>query len=221
MKTTIALCMALGMLCIGNSFQNQFPRQYEQGTEYCNSIAKLCDSIAGNYCLDGKIILSIGLPEACRYSSISDQIEYSALSYFSLNDSSCFDFSIGEFQMKPSFAKRIESLALKHPALSDFRSVFNYSHEQTETPLVRLEEPDWQIKYICCMVTYLKAVHPKQIDDSVSGISFLAAAYNYGFESPVHEIVAWQSKKAFPYGLNSGQENLAYAEISANYYLNQ
>jgi len=217
MKTTLALSMVIGFLCLNNSYQNQFPLAYEQGIEYCNSISKLSDEIAEQYCLDGHTVLAIGLPEACRYSAISDQIETSALAYFSLNDStSTFDFSIGEFQMKPSFAKRLEQLSETYPGLEDFKSVFTYTGNAKHERLDRLDESTWQIKYICCMVTYLTLKH----DVKESDIEFLSAAYNYGFESSKSEIIKWQSKEAFPHGLNSPYQNHSYSSISANYLLN-
>ncbi|MFT7613154.1 MAG: hypothetical protein ACI9J3_002124 [Parvicellaceae bacterium] len=218
MKTTLALSMVLGFLCLNNSYQNQFPLEYEKGVDYCNSISNLSDEIANQYCLDGSTILAIGLPEACRYSAFSDEVETSALTYFNLNDStSLFDFSIGEFQMKPSFAKRIELLASSYTGLEDFQNVFNYSGNAKQERLERLAESNWQIKYICCMVTYLNLKH----DLGPNNIEFLSAAYNYGFESSKSEIIKWQSAKAFPHGLNSHYQNHSYSTISATYFLNQ
>ncbi len=223
MKTTLATGAILAGLCIGSTYEQLHPLDYQRGLEYCTSIYDQCKEISAQYNVDAKTVLAIGFPEVCRYSSLKDEIEYSALIYFSTDSNSTVDFSIGVFQMKPSFVAQLEAIIDTDTLFISQKPRFQYSNSEAKKVdrINRLEDTRWQLHYLCALVKYLDHQFKGDFNTQAGRASFYAAAYNYGFKAPKSEIISWQSKAAFPHGLDSPFENHRYSEIAKSFYENE
>ena len=64
------------------------------------------------------LLTPVVLPEVARFNGFSNFFETAALEAFYVEDGSgVVDFSIGPFQMKPSFAERVEHRVAAQPSL--------------------------------------------------------------------------------------------------------
>ena len=72
--------------------------------------------LANQYNVDPKLLSSIVFPELIRYSHLKDKVEISALySLYVLFGKEFSNYSVGMFQMKPSFIEKLETEIVKYP----------------------------------------------------------------------------------------------------------
>lgn len=168
--------------------------------------------------------IAIVFPEVCKYIKYKDVIETKALEiiYTSYGLDGA-DFSIGYFQMKPSFAEHIEEQISKYDFLKEehmhlilYRKngIKNIRKER----ILRLKELKWQLEYLNCFYDFIsyrfKDVKWKNEEQK---IRFFATAYNHGLLKSYDEIEKWCYIKIFPYGIYKGTNQYAYSDISIAY----
>ena len=221
MKTKILLFSSLVLLLF--SFRNSVTElDFDFADTYCSKIEKQVRVIAKQYDLKSSELIPIVYPECSRFSVISNVFESDILSYYYVQDGTKgADFSVGYFQMKPSFLEDLEAIISQDSNFTQYRSKFAYpkvSAKEIRTErLNRLFSETWQMEYLCVFVKYAKLKYKPSED--ISFLEFTASAYNYGFTKPQEEIIAWTKQKAFPNGLKSNKENFVYSKLAQNYKL--
>ncbi|MGV3632525.1 MAG: hypothetical protein ACO1O6_15055 [Bacteroidota bacterium] len=206
------------------SFQKSSEQlDFEFADKYCTSIEQQVNTIAAKYNLSASDVLPVVYPECSRFNSFSNAFESDILSfYYVRNGIEGADFSIGYFQMKPSFVEKLEREIAAKPLLSKQRSLFAYESTdpmmQRNERLDRLQSPNWQMEYLCAFVALMHERHSQEAI-RLPKLNFTAAAYNYGFHKPSHEILDWSEVKAFPNG-RSGTQNYAYGELALSFQQN-
>ncbi|NJN33679.1 MAG: hypothetical protein HC817_04910 [Saprospiraceae bacterium] len=133
------------------------------------------------------------------------------------------DFSIGQFQMKPSFVEKLETVILQDSTLKNW---YNYVliNEKTEKEcrrvrIRRMQQMAWQLRYA---YVYWAVAHRvfknRPFQTARERVRFFAAAYNYGFWLPEKDIAQWQQKAIFPHGKKYKFEQVAYADLAVEFY---
>lgn len=206
------------------SFQKASEKlDFEFADTFCSTIEKQVGLIGRQYALESKELIPVIYPECSRFSKVSNVFESNLLSYYYVQDG-CqgADFSVGYFQMKPSFMEEMERIVATDSNFINFRDKFKYEAGDIKAirnqRLDRLFSQTWQIEYLCAFVKYTKAKY-QVAKPALSELKFVAAAYNYGFNKPSEEIISWASKKAFPNGIKSQDQNFSYSELAHNYQL--
>jgi hypothetical protein len=132
------------------------------------------------------------------------------------------NFSIGQFQMKPSFAEMIRENApgvtgrnseITFNQISDFDDIKDFR----KSIISDLEDPNSQINYL---ITFIKICEKKFIisrKDDQSKVKFLATAYNFGIDKKEEVIESMIDKKFFNTKLFK-TENYCYADVSLFWY---
>lgn len=170
-----------------------------------------------------RMAIAVIFPELVRYSALRDKMEITLLKalYINLGDEYA-DFSIGQFQMKPSFAELIieetspkmdKNSQLELKSRSHFDDLISY-----RKAIVRdMENTRSQFNYI---IAFLK-ICEKKFDTDRKGelqkLKFLATAYNYGFNKTATQINAMIDKKFFNTKLFK-TENFSYSDVSMFWY---
>lgn len=170
-----------------------------------------------------KEIISIVYPETQRYNLLQDIIK-------STIDESLYvqygiaDYSIGLFQMKPSFIEQLEGYVVKNDLSQysfikiDCDNIVKCRKERIR----RLKQEAWQLKYAFVFWEVARHLFKELLFDSKEEqIHFFATAYNYGFLKTIDEIKAWQCKRAFPYGLKYRGPQESYGDMAVKYYKSQ
>ena len=96
-------------------------------------------------------VLAIVFPEIIRWNEFQDVIEISANRALYVNGGSKLgDFSLGNFQMKPSFIEALEKYISQNSDLNDVENIILNSKNEKENRkerISRLENFEWQLKY--------------------------------------------------------------------------
>ncbi|NIK73232.1 hypothetical protein FHS56_000718 [Thermonema lapsum] len=159
-------------------------------------------------------------PELLRYSLWRDEAEIYLLQQLYVRYGAGYaNFSIGLFQMKPSFAETLEHLAANCHCANPLPYLKGETPEQQRhRRLQQLTELKGQLLYLKAFfcVAYARFSWLKQAPPA-KRIRFLAALYNYGIEASEQEVLDWMRVKAFPYG-RYHSIRYAYAELAWQFY---
>ena len=169
------------------------------------------------------LAISIIFPELVRYSALRDKMEISLLKtlYVNLGEEYA-DFSIGVFQMKPSFAERIrdESTAfLGRQSGIVFKSISDYDDiKDFRKSIIRdLEDPEGQVAYLISFIRICEKKFNMSRYSELAHIKFLASAYNFSIDKTAIQIEKMADKKFFSINLLKA-EKYSYADISLFWY---
>lgn len=169
------------------------------------------------------LAISIIFPELVRYSALQDKIEITLLKALYINLGNDYaDFSIGQFQMKPSFAELIRekaSVVTGNKSEISFKKISDYDNikDFRKSIVSDLEDPKSQIRYLIAFIKICENNFKMDRKDELSCVKFLATAYNFGFDKSETEIYNMIDKKFFNIKLFK-TENYSYAEVSLFWY---
>ena len=183
------------------------------------------EPVLARYHISYPLAIAVIFPELVRYSALRDKIEITLLKALYINLGEDYaNFSIGQFQMKPSFAEVIRNQApsvlgrrsgieFKNPSefddISDFR----------KSIVSDLEDPRTQFNYLIAFIKICEKNFKSNRKDEVSWLKFIATAYNYGIDKSATRIEEMIDKKYFNTKLFK-TENYSYSDVSLFWYKN-
>lgn len=169
------------------------------------------------------LAIAIIFPELVRYSALRDKMEITVLKslYVSLGDDYA-NFSIGQFQMKPSFAEMIQAqsaalLGLKSEIIFKSKSEFDEIYKYRRSIVTDLENPETEFSYLIAFIKICEIKFKTTLKDEESRVKFLATAYNFGIGKSTAQIEKMIDKKFFNTKLFK-TENYSYATVSMFWY---
>jgi len=169
------------------------------------------------------LAISVIFPELVRYSALRDKMETTLLKTLYVNLGEYYaNFSIGQFQMKPSFAESIRNQA--HSVLSrrsgivfmgetEFNDIKNYR----KSIVTDLEDPKIQFKYLIAFIKICDKKFKTDRMNDTTRIKFLATVYNYGIDKSIDQINSMMDKKFYNTKLFK-TENYSYSDVSVFWY---
>lgn len=174
--------------------------------------------------VDPKLAAAVVFPETIRYSRFRDFFETTALELAYVNGGKeASDFSIGRFQMKPSFVEGLEqAVAGDTIRYAQFAEIVAYDDCTTEratrkTRVARLQQFRWQVLYLACFVTIATNRFSDQIKaNRCETLRILSSAYNLGLNARYADLLRVSQVKSFPYG-NPLNGRFSYYDV-ANYF---
>jgi len=156
-----------------------------------------------------------------RYSNVQDMLETSALELIYVESgSSAADFSIGRFQMKPSFAEAIEEEVKSNAILNSNYKKLPFSEKNSNVQnrkerIARLQSLDWQLMYLNAFVSICKIkFRNEEFESNNDSLSFYSSAYNTGFKKSSEDIRSNCLKCYFPYGTKYKGKQYSYADVA-------
>jgi hypothetical protein len=171
-------------------------------------------------------ILSIVFPEITRWEKDKDVIEiFINEEVYVRGGSKIGNFSIGCFQMKPSFIEQLEGYITQNEELKDLNElVLNNANNQINRKerIQRLKSVEWQLRYAYAFWTICNHRFKNLTFSSPNEkIRWMATAYNTGFMKPIEVIHNWETKRMFPYGKSPFfGKNVSYGDFSEEFYNN-
>lgn len=146
----------------------------------------LCADAAGE---DLSFMQAIVFPEMMRYNSLKDGIEAESLrSLYVQFGQEYANFSIGIFQMKPSFAQEVEARAKQLLPDTVYKNLeLTYTTEDDEAVrqqrIERLMDEDWQMIYLTAFVCICHKIYVhKNFSSQTEKLQWYATLYNAGFD---------------------------------------
>jgi hypothetical protein len=171
--------------------------------------------------LTSKFLFCIVAPEVSQHNSIVNDIQlYSMKLLYVQNGTKYGDFSLGIFQMKPSFVEDLEVYVSKNSKLKKAFSKILFNDKNSSyarsTRLNRLATFDWQLLYLTVFCNIVKdrfsSIKFSNIKDK---LKFYATAYNCGFGRSKEDILKHQSMFQFP---RFSMNKYNYSDISILFY---
>jgi hypothetical protein len=206
-------------------YREVFREDYRRAEQYLDESAWMADTLKARG-FDPCFAFAVIFPELIRYSIIMDRIETRSLEVLYVQYGTQYaNFSIGHFQMKPSFAESVEKDMVKYrnqaqdPWPAEF--VFSDTNDVTDrkSRLFRLQSMRGQLYYLQAFMRVVNHLYPDW--DSLSPdirVQYYAAAYHGGYQRGKDAIEAMARKKYFYTGLQSSGTKYSYADISLYYF---
>ncbi|MEM1322710.1 MAG: hypothetical protein AAGG75_20765 [Bacteroidota bacterium] len=220
------LYLLLGGLCLAAQTPDDYQTEIGAAKAYLLERQHTLDQVAAEFPENElqKVIATV-FPELIRYELFRDFFETKALELaYTQGGSTLADFSIGPFQMKPSFVETLEFHIQHRPRLHRRLHTLLIPSNQPlrqarQQRLTRLQSFEWQCRYAQAVHLVLRDCYPTLASGSDEDwLRFCATAYNYGFHRPIEDIQAWSTRQVFPYGQHFEVPQQAYADFSWNYY---
>ncbi|GAB4397862.1 MAG: hypothetical protein OHK0053_15310 [Microscillaceae bacterium] len=207
-------------------FKKTFAPGYTAACEYLQSHERLIHQTLTRYGGEVRLLVSVVFPEMVRYSEVRNAIETASLEWFYVQYGPGYaNFSIGHFQMKPTFAEEIENQIRQHNLLL-FQGLLPAANvpevEIRQARIQRLKSLEGQLQYLAAFQKLLGRRFPDwSKQGALERVRWAAAAYNRGFTASAAEISAWKQKYAFPYGPAHRGPQYNYAEIAGFFWENE
>jgi len=169
------------------------------------------------------LAIAVIFPELVRYSALRDRMEVTLLKalYINLGDNYA-NFSVGQFQMKPSFAMMVREQS--HSVLSrrsgiSFKREAEYDDdlEYRKSIVEDLEDTKTQFNYLVTFIKICDKNFRTNRMDETEKLKFIATAYNFGINKSSAAIESMINRKFFNTKLFK-TENYCYADVSLFWY---
>jgi hypothetical protein len=220
----ILLTAAFGLLSVYGFGQENYPvifgRDYQKALAFLEE-EKWIDEMIHAHGLNPKEVKAIVFPELIRYSALHDKFETFALeSLYSQYGKTYANFSIGEFQIKPSFAENIEKDFLNYFGDNSFGigradTIQNTSHRAARVK--RLKDKKAMLTYVLMFFKVMEKKYPVW-KNNLEKIKFYGCAYNSDYRKSEKEISAAITKKFFATTF-AASTKYCYADISLYYFV--
>ena len=217
------ISLLLSFFSIYVQFEKDFEIEIKDAIKIQENISKIMrnriDYLGGDY----EICSSIVFPELIRYSALKDKMEsYILMTFYKLHGSKFSNYSVGYFQMKPSFIEYLEKNIQKYD-LQKFSFIWEYpkdlnAREIRKLRVDRILDINWQIDYLICFTLLIQKIHNANNLSKKDQISFIASAYNSGWWFDKTKIFKYENVEMFPHGKSNNGKNYNYSDIAVYYY---
>lgn len=208
---------------------------------YCEAHRAEWREIWHEYGVSAAVAEAVVFPEIIRYSIFQDRMETSAVKslYVNKGTDGC-DFSIGRFQMKPSFIQDLEKRWMRSGLAREYNLFFDTKDSQMarKMRISRLEKEEWQCIYLALFIKMMYLDYGsvdkngKRTQDGLDTlpakeqVRLLATAYNRGCRwvnpgyGPVDELKAKSRERHFhtAFAPTRKTRRYVYGDIALRHY---
>lgn len=206
-------------------FGNSFGTKAESAETRLLAMKDRFDVCAGVCNKNAAFMQAIVFPEVMRYNSLKDDVESESLRVLYVQFGKAYaDFSVGPFQMKPSFAEEVETKAkqlLPGSIYNELQLGYDVSDEETirSLRLKRLLDEDWQMIYLTAFAAICDTVyHYKTFLSPSEKLQWYATVYNAGFNRTDTFIEKKIKEDNFYLGQQMPGKKFKYAAIATWFY---
>lgn len=206
-------------------FLQAYPQAARQSMNTYKLYGKAMDSIwVKTYHLDKAFLFAMVAPEVSQFGTVSETLQTSVVeALYTQFGASYANFSIGYFQMKPTFIEELEAYVLANPkTFKAYLAISNYGQLTSDTDIrgeriKRLKNIRWQMHYLATCYSILSSrFESKLFKTNTEKLRFFATAYNLGFKESSERIKSWESVKHFP--SKTAKYRYSYAEVAEMFY---
>lgn len=174
---------------------------------------------------DVRFMQSIVFPEVMRYNNIKDGVEAESLRTLYVQFGEAYaNFSIGLFQMKPTFAEQVE---IKSTQLlsQQINQELQLSYTSTDDAVIRqqrverLLDKDWQLVYLTAFIAICNEIYKhKSFSSKAEKLQWYATIYNAGFDKTDDYIHQKIKQDNFYLSQHMPGKKFKYAAIAGWFY---
>ena len=199
------------MLCLllltgsGTAFSVSYPKvfgdDWTSAVQFIDAHHAAWKPLFEEFGVDARLAEAIVFPELIRYSMWQDEIETAAVNgLYVLQGTSGANFSIGRFQMKPSFAEEVETAWNQSALAQEYGFVFNLQDgaEARRSRIRRLGTMEGQCRYLAIFIRLQFLRHPQLLSlPSQEQVALLATIYNRSFSTTWEQACHLRHQKSF------------------------
>jgi hypothetical protein len=184
-------------------YEKLFGDDWKKAEKYLDENQIWIRPVLRKYDIDFAEAMAVVFPELVRYSALRDKMEITLLKVLYVNIGREYaDFSIGHFQMKPSFAEKIRETTpfipgRRYNKLLGERADTSDPRRYRSLIVKDLENDTIQLKYLILFLRVCEQTFRPLPADTEKRIVFLASAYNTGFWKPPAEIINMAGRKFY------------------------
>ena len=204
-----------------SSLKQSLGEGYYQAEKLSEEVRPEIEKYARVFHEDPDLMEAVIFPELIRFNSIFDAIQIGSLiTLYTRWGDDYADFSVGYFQMKPSFAEQIERSALE---FADFGWVTRAGFSGLKTTndfegrklrIERLRSLTWQVKYLGAFLKICRSRYRIRKINVEYNVRLLATAYNAGYHRTLKKTTPFLSKKLFYTGQMDNGSRFNYSSIA-------
>ena len=162
-----------------------------------------------------ELAVAVVFPELVRYSALMDFMETTAVkALYQQKGVKGADFSIGRFQMKPSFVEDLERQWMRTEWRHEYGIYFDLSEtlEAHRICVLRLDDRNWQLLY--------RRFPELAEEEDIEQVRFCSTAYNASFYGTYERIRSKSARRFYHTDFipTPGTKRYAYSEIAVFYY---
>lgn len=200
------------------SFFNFYPKECEEAISFIQSNRPEIASTMSHLSKDEQLMaISIVAPEITQFSTVYDFLELRTL-YILYRNTGKSNFSVGYFQMKPSFIEDMESYIRKNNILKKrYNSLLpsGKEKEKREFRLNNLSSLKGQLRYLELFIDIAKLkTESIKFPDTKSRLKYWATLYNSGLNINYDTNIKFQKKKFFP----RDSKLFNFSDVSVEFY---
>jgi hypothetical protein len=173
-----------------------------------------------------RLALAVVFPEIIRYSYLQDKIQVRALKVLYVQYGRKYaNFSIGHFQMKPSFIEQLEAdwnrdASVEEKAASGIPAFVSVDEPgPRKERILRLEAVRWQVDYLRLFMTVMQKRYGDVFFNSIEDrLRFYATAYNSGYATGEEKLRRRMKERHFHLGLFSPKRTYNYADVAVFFF---
>ena len=205
-------------------YRREFGADWDAAVRFVNDNHEQFRQVFDSFGVDSRIAEAVVFPELIRYSLWQDEIEKAAVNgLYIAKGKDAADFSIGRFQMKPSFAEEVEEAWNRSPLAQEFGFVFNVqqNNEARRSRIRRLGTMEGQCRYLAIFMRLMQLRHPQLAGmPAKERVRLLATAYNWSFSASLSQIRRMQKKCRFHADIivTRKTKKYCYADIAQAFY---
>ena len=205
------------LLIMGSAtaFSTNYPKvfgdDWTSAAQFVNEHHAAWKPLFEEFGVDAHLAEAIIFPELIRYSKWQDEIETAAVNgLYVLQGTNGANFSIGRFQMKPSFAEEVEA-------------AFNLQDgvEARRSRIRRLDTMEGQCRYLAIFIRLQFLQHPQlQALQLVDQVGMLATIYNRSFSTTWEQVCQLRHQKNFHTDIIATRhtKRYCYADIAQAFF---
>jgi len=203
------------------SYPELYPKECEAARQFFTEHSKEFEQAGKDAGLGAEFLFAIVAPEISQFVHLSNKLETYSLRVMYVQGGRAYsDFSIGLFQMKPSFIEQMEeSVAADDGLRAAFAECLFAEPDSRQARVERIERLnsiEWQMKYLtlfCKLVD--KRFGSVAFANGRERLRFYASAYNAGFYRTESDIKKIGDKALFPH---FSAQKFGYADVALWFY---
>ena len=203
-RQIIVLCLLFiygGGTAFSMNYQKAFGDDWTQAEQFAREHHAEWKQEFDLFGVDARLAEAIVFPELIRYSKWQDEIETAAVNgLYVLQGTNGANFSIGRFQMKPSFAEEVEAAWNQSALAKEYGFVFNLqpNAEARRSRIRRLSSMQGQCRYLAIFVRLQFLRHPQLLQLELrEQVGMLATIYNHSFSTTWEQACHLRHQKSF------------------------
>lgn len=207
----------------GLNYREIFGEDWVRAEEFVRENRLWMEQILKENDIQYDLAVAVIFPELVRYSALRDKMETTLLKALYINLGGEYaNFSIGRFQIKPSFAEIIRTESAETPVRKlniRFQQPYEFDHisNYRKSIVADLEDTKTGFSYIVAFIKICERKFRTGKMHEEERLLFLATAYNYGIDRSPADITGMINRRFFTTSLFRPVK-YSYSDISLYYF---